>query len=44
MVDFSQKKIKRMKIEAIKFLRVKLGDSLSEAESFAVKISKNKQM
>lgn len=33
-----------MKIETIKFLQVNLGDSLSEAESFAVKISKNKQM
>ena len=33
-----------MKIETIKFLQIKLGDSLGETESFAVKISRNKQM
>jgi hypothetical protein len=34
----------RMKIETVKFLQVKLGDSLSKIRNFIEKISKNNQM
>lgn len=43
--EIQHKKIaKRMKIETIKFLQVKLGDSLCKFENFVEEILKNNQM